>query len=303
LRFDYFHPNAMILTTQATSPFPFWTSQAQQLASKTRYIDPISGIRFYPIEVGGRILAVPGVTSLLGALEPSESKQRLEEWRLRELAAGRDPNAGRERGTRVHGLLEDVIRTGVAQPSCQEDADFFSGMEQYIRSYDEFLWNERPLLQGWEHCWSAPEGDPARLARVWSATWGYAGTPDLIARRRGTTILGDFKTSNRPYYRCHGTKVPRHHETGYKKYVKTVRQLCAYRLAIQEVLGIEIHGLQIIVGLPGAGEAQQFYIQGPEMERETESVKRAAVEFWKLHGQTHSAAAAALPADPVAVAA
>lgn len=290
-------------TTQATSPHPFWTSQAKQLSSRGRYTDPISGIRFYPIEVNGCILAVPGVTSLLGAIEPSETKQRLEEWRQREIAAGRDPNARRECGTRVHGLLEDLIRTGDANPSCQEDADFFDGMGDYIRSYDEFLWNERPLIQGWEHCWSAPEGDPDRLARVWSAVWGYAGTPDLIARRRGVTILGDFKTSTREYYRCHGDKVPRHHETGYKKYVKTVRQLCAYRLAIQEVLDLEIHALQIIVGLPQAGKAQQFYIQGPELERETENVKRAAVQFWKQHGQSGTATAAPLPARPSVLAA
>jgi hypothetical protein len=290
-------------TTQATSPHPFWTSQAKQLSSRGRYTDPISGIRFYPIEVDGRILAVPGVTSLLGAIEPSETKQRLEEWRQREIAAGRDPNARRDCGTRVHGLLEDLIRTGDASPGCQEDANFFNGMEQHIRAYDEFLWNERPLRQGWEHCWSAPEGNPERLARVWSAVWGYAGTPDLIARRRGVTVLGDFKTSTREYYRCHGDKVPRHHETGYKKYVKTVRQLCAYRLAIQEVLDLQIDALQIIVGLPQAGRAQQFYIQGPELERETENVKRSAVQFWKQYGQSHTAAAAELPVRPAALAA
>jgi len=291
-------------TTQAISPQRFWTAQALELTSPKRYIDPVSGIRFYPIEVDGRLLAVPGVTSLLGALDPPESKTRLEEWRQREVAAGRDPNAGRERGTRVHGLLEDVIRTGNANPASQEDADFFSGMEQYIERYDRFLWNERPLVQGWEHVWSAPEGHPHRLARVWSALWGYAGTPDLIAQRRGVTILGDFKTSNRPYYRCHGDKVPQHHQTGYKKYVKTVRQLCAYRLAIQEVLDIEIHGLQIIVGLPEAGKAQQFYIQGPELERETEAVKRSAVEFWTKYGQQiHSAPAAPPVLRPAAAAA
>lgn len=286
-----------------TAPHRYWTRQALPLQSPRRYTDPISGIRFYPITVDGKLLAVPGVTSLLGALEPPETKQRLEEWRKKEVAAGRDPNAGRERGTRVHGLLEDLIRTGGANPQCQADADYFSGMERYIENYDAFLWNERPLVQGWEHCWSAPEGDPNRLARVWSALWGYAGTPDLIATRRGLNILGDFKTSTRPYFRCSGSKVPQHHEVGYKKYVKTVRQLCAYRLAIQEVLGIEIDKLQIIVGLPKAGEAQQFFVHGPEIERETETVKRMAVQFWEKFGQIHGAAAGSRAARPAVAAA
>lgn len=286
-------------------PHRFWTSQALPLRSARRYTDPVSGIRFYPITVEDRLLAVPGVTSLLGALEPPETKQRLEEWRKKEVAAGRDPNAGRNRGTRVHGLLEDLIRTGRADPQCQADADYFSGMERYIEPYEEFLWNERPLVSGWDHCWSAPESDPDRLARVWSAVWGYAGTPDLIARRRGLTILGDFKTSTRPYFRCSGDRVPQHHEVGYKKYVKTVRQLCAYRLAIQEVLEIPIDGLQIIVGLPEAGKAQQFFVHGPEMERETETVKRMAVQFWQRFGQlqqSHGAAAEQAAARPAAAA-
>jgi hypothetical protein len=164
------------------------------------------------------------------------------------------------------------------------DACFFSGMEEHLDPYEEFLWSERPLRDGWEHCWSAPAGDPDRLARVWSTVWGFSGTPDLIARRsKGVNVLGDFKTAARPYFRCHGSAVPNHKKTGYKKYKKTVRQLCAYRIAIKETLGIDIHALQIIVGLPQPGKAQMFYVQGTELEIETENVKRAAVMFWSQY--------------------
>jgi len=282
------------MTLAATvRPHPFWTSCAPFDASpvKPRFICTTTGVRLYfiPHPSGEGFLAVPGVTSVLGSEQTPEEAERLEAWRQREIAAGRDPNAGRERGTRVHGLLEDVIRTGVANPASQEDADFFSGMEQYIAAYDEFLWNERPLRAGWEHCWSAPEGDPHRLARVWSPTWGFAGTPDLIAVRNGVRVVGDFKTSNKPYFRCHGDKVPRHQELGYKKYKKTVRQLCAYRLAIKEILGLETDALHIIVGLPEQGKAQQFWVQGPELEYETEQFKRLAVEFWKRFGLNKAA--------------
>jgi hypothetical protein len=331
---------------------PFWVAKGLRLSADSgyrRFIDPFSGIRYYPIPApdGDGMIAVPGVTSILGVLSEPEEQQRLEEWRKGQLEQGLDPDSGRRRGSRVHARLESFIRTGdgsVILPAAAEglepsplpstaalqvdlrramadghedvllarakdedllalvhdamngkdlasdeaqllqdliDSCFYSGMEQYLEPYESFLWNERPLRSGWDHCWSAAPGEPDRLARVWSSVWGFSGTPDLIAqRRRGVVVLGDFKTSNKPYFRCSGTKVPAHRDVGYKKYKKTVRQLCAYRIAIKETLGIDIHALQIIVGLPQPGRAQMFYIQGTELEIETENFKQAAVAFW-----------------------
>jgi hypothetical protein len=261
-------------------------------ASRQRFIDPISGIRFYPVPIPGtdEWVALPGVTSILGAMATAEENQRLEEWRQREIAAGRDPNERRECGSRVHGLLECDIRglpfpvpaTEQEEKWRKQDLDFYSGMEVHLRKYETFLWSEKPLVPGWEHCWSAPPGDPTRLARVWSLAWGFSGTPDLIARRINQLLmLGDFKTSKDPYYRCSGDKVPQFKENGFKKYKKTVRQLCAYRLAIKETLGLEIDHLQIIVGLPQPGKAQMFYVHGAELELETENFKKAAIKFWE----------------------
>lgn len=263
---------------------PCWIESAPTALHRQRYIDPASGIRFYPIpppDGTGPWLAVPGVTSILSDASSDEDRERLERWRQRELAAGRDPNAGRERGTRVHAALEDYIRGVEPQFTTDVDAAAFSGMEKHLDRYEAFLWNERPLVQGWEHCWSAPPEDPDRLARVWSWQWGYAGTPDLIGQhRRGLTVLGDFKTSNQPYYRCSGSQVPAFKQTGFKKYKKTVRQLCAYKLAAEEMLGVHIDALQIIVGLPALGEAQMFFIQNHELELEMEAFKQLAAQFW-----------------------
>lgn len=271
----------------ARPPTPLWQVKALRLPGDKveRYIDPATGIRFYPIPApdGDGLMAVPGVTSLLSAADTPEEKQRLRDWRDREIAAGRDPNAGRDRGTRVHGLLENYIR-GISSPDAsEEDLDFFTGMERHLDGYEEFLWSERPLISGWEHCWNAPEGHPDRLARVWNWLYGYGGTPDLLARRRrGRVVLGDFKSSSRPYYRCSGRPVPRWHETGYKKYKKTVRQLCAYKMAVEQTLDLHVDMLQIIVGLPKRGEAQMFYIEGAELELETERFKQAALQFWQV---------------------
>lgn len=262
-----------------------WQRRAPIVHSAERYIDGASGIRFYPLPVAhpaGGFYAVPGVTSILSAVAPPEEKQRLIEWRARTIASGKDPDEGRERGTRVHNLMEGYIRTGTITPEQPGDQDFFDGIATYLAPYEAFLWNERPLVDGWGHVWSAPPGDPHRLARVWNTTWGYGGTPDLIAvRKGGTVVLGDLKTSTRPYYRPGGRAVPQHQAIAYKKYKKAVRQLCAYRMAIRETLELDVHALQIIVALPEQGKAQQFYIQGAELEYESEKFKQAAAQFWQ----------------------
>lgn len=263
------------------APQRFWASRAIQTSEPSRY--KAGDIRLYPIpnHAGPGFLAVPGVTSVLSFSDTEEDRARLKAWQERELAKGRDPNEGRERGTRVHGILEDYIRTGQCQGDTK-DVLIAEAMAPHLDDYDEFLWNERPLRLGWEHCWSAPDGHPDRLARVWSSEWGFAGTPDLISRHKdGATVLSDFKTSSRPYFRpAPGEVVPSYQRGGYKKFCKTVRQLCAYRMAIHEILGLTIDRLQIIVGMPN-GKAQNFLIEGTMIDQETERFKKLVVAFWQ----------------------
>lgn len=270
---------------------PSWEWAApREAVEQDRYICPVTGIRFYYIPAlnGGRI-AVPGVTSILGDDAPPEEKLRLENWRRKEEASGRDPDAGRKRGSATHAVLESVVRGDLKlEGEADEDTirqsevlSYASGMEVPLRRFDSFLWSEKPLISGWSHCWSAPRPGVKPLARVWSRTWGFAGTPDLIGRMKGLTVLSDFKTSARPYFRSPGRPVPQHQKISYLKYVKTVRQLCGYRLAIRETLDLEIDRLQIIVGLPKPGRHQVFWVPQVEMERETEAFKRACVRFWE----------------------
>jgi hypothetical protein len=270
---------------------PAWLSIAPRPSSfGPRFICPETGLRFYAIPGPNGSLAVPGVTSLLSADADPEEKQRLRNWQEKELREGRDPKAGAKRGTRTHSMLEAYIRTGVLEPrnDSPEEAEayaFAQGMERHLRHYDDFIWSEAPLRSGWEHVWSEADEEGVRLARVWSATWGVAGVPDLIGRhRRGLTILSDFKSSLRPYYRHSGGPIPNHCRTGYLKFKKTTRQLCLYRLAVKETLGIDIDALQIIVGLPTPGESQMFFIRPHEIELETEKAKQQCVRFWNRYG-------------------
>ena len=277
---------------------PAWHRKAAtQSRGVPRYICPHTGIRFYDVPDGrGGQLALPGATSVLSHDAPAEERERLALWRQKEIDEGRDPDAAAKRGTAVHAVLEDVVR-GIPLPDLQtcEDSEvlrYASGMDVHLAGYDSFLWNERPLVRGWEHCWSEAGPDGHRLARVWSTLWGFAGTPDLLGRHRcGLNILGDFKTSTRPYFRCSGRSVPEYKRIGYLKYKKTVRQLCAYRLAMMEMFDIQIDALQIIVGLPENGKAQMFFIRKHEIELETLAFKKSAMRFWDRQNRLRSCAA------------
>jgi hypothetical protein len=276
------------LTTRPTwAPVPWKEKAHRPPQGEARYICPHTGIRFYPIPTGpGETLAVPGVTSILSRTDSKESKDRLESWKQRQLKAGKDPDAGRKRGSIVHELLEGWIR---GEPNLEHEEhpetgtpiSYATGMEQHLEEYDSFLWSERPLVRGWEHCWSERDREGERIARVWSSIWGFAGVPDVIGRCGNINSLDDFKSSERPYVRCVGAPVADHQKTGYLKYKKTVKQLCAYKLAIEETLGIEIHRIRIIVGLPQTNNSQIFTVSPTEIAQETEAFKKACAEFWR----------------------
>lgn len=253
-----------------------------------RFICPQTGIRFYgvPSKLGEGEIALPGVTSVLGSQDTPEDKQRLKEWRQREIEKGRDPDAGRERGTRVHGLLERFILGEHPTPEIEDDIPFYEGMKSKLVDYEEFLWSEKPLISGWDHVWSGPPSDKRRIARVWSEIWGAAGTPDILGRLKNRRyVLADFKTSNQPYFRPTRNYVPHYRQVGYKKYKKTVRQMCAYSLMVKEVLDIDVDEFHIIVGLGKADDAQSFWIDPSEIARETENFKQLCARFWQQQEQ------------------
>jgi hypothetical protein len=225
--------------------------------------------------------ALPGATTLLGALAPREDKERLENWRKKEIKAGRDPNAAADRGTKVHALLERRILGLSLACDDPEVLAYATGMDEGFEEFDSFLWSEKPLIRGWEHCWNTQdESHPDRLARVWSTEWGISGVPDLIGVRRGRHVLSDFKSAKAPYFApVHGQQIPWGEKYNAMKFFKTVKQLCLYSLAIEETLGIHIDELEIRVGYPGGSQI----IAVPEMTyaRELETAKKACVEFWE----------------------
>jgi hypothetical protein len=252
-----------------------------------------TGLRMYPIPdprgLDYGLLAVPGVTSVLGALSPAADKQRLENWRAREVAAGRDPEAGSKRGTLVHELLEGRVLGRSLRSDNLTIAQFAQGMDAGFEEFDSFLWSEKPLIRGWEHCWNtSDESHPDRLARVWSTEWGISGTPDLIGVRNGKNVLSDFKTSSKLYFQPkHGEPVPYNQKFPYMKYKKCVAQLCMYSLAIEETLGLSIDELEIRVGTPE--QSQILQVSEMEYRRELENAKKSCVQFWERYFEFHTA--------------
>lgn len=287
-----------------------WLTAAHRVpkAQFKRHITNVYGreLRVYPCPLpeSDELVLLPGATSILSATAPPKDNETLERWRLKEIAAGRDPKEGANRGSIVHALLEHRVR-GMRLPSEVKVEDtvhtvtdrhmaFYNGMWEHIKDFDHFVWNEEPLMYGdrWGHVWSTPDrDDPDCLARVWSTAWGFAGTPDLLSfcKQRSGHVLSDFKTSKEPYYQpVGGSPVPSGCGYGFKKYKKTVRQLCLYDLAIQETLGLEVCDYQIVVGTPTG--TQSLWVPAYERRQEMETAKRLCMRFWEEAARSQSQA-------------
>lgn len=268
-----------------------------------RFIDPASGIRFYPVPnpTGEYLVAFPGATSLLGFVAPQQTKDTLNRWRAKEVAAGRDPSAAANTGTLVHSCMERIVRGEDPAPDNEDVAILLEGMPEGLSEYTSFIWNEAPLRS--EHFFTYNTTDlthPDRLPRVWSYRLGCSGTPDLLGRRRGRICLGDFKTSKRPYVQAGAGEVVKYGDgLGYKSYKKTVRQLICYAFCIEETLGITVDDFQIIVGLRDGHQI----LEVPEWEIAMErwSVLSMAQRFWNAYGELKMSELKQLEATPSGV--
>jgi hypothetical protein len=220
----------------------------------------INGRRHYQVQPG---VFVPSVTTVLGATSSPKDQAVLSNW-LAKNPGGREAAAAR--GTAIHAACEDYIRgRPVSVPA--EIQCFWDGLARHLDTYDGFLWSEVPLLPEHRHLVDEESG----IAMVYSLEYRYAGVPDLIALRNGAHFLVDFKTSNGPYCRffpkADSPEVIDAGGTfgGWKKYQKCATQLAAYKIAIKETLGIDIHRVEILTSTPEI--TQRFQIHGPELKK------------------------------------
>ena len=210
----------------------------------------LNGKRHYttPLPTG----PAPSVTTILSETASEQNKKKLEMWSKKN--PGQKEKAA-ERGTAIHAAMEHYLADGIKKPEIADEyRDFWEGMPQVLDQFDEVIWAERPLKK--EHKFTVG-GDG--VARVWGTNddgHSFAGAPDVIAYKKNTLYLADLKTSVKPYSR----RWPKQYEKGsqewrdllggYMKYKKTLKQLAAYDLGIQQTLDLKVDAAAILVSTP-----------------------------------------------------
>jgi len=167
------------------------------------------GKRYYVTPEGEKL---PSVTTVLGAMKKAE----IMAWRKRvgEEAANAISRKAAGRGTNVHTLCERYLnneKLGNIMPDAKE---MFTDLVPYLDNIDNIWYQEQAL---------------------WSHQLGLAGRVDCIAEYEGKLSVIDFKTSKR---------------------IKTKEniqdyfwQTCAYALMTEELTGIPVNDLVIIMAV------------------------------------------------------
>lgn len=133
----------------------------------------INGTRFY--DTGEA--KYPSVTTVTGIL----NKEAILEWRKRvgEEEANRVSARASKRGTQIHSLCEDYLKTGSANAG-PFDQEMFKSLIPELDQIDNIHALESPL---------------------YSKKFKVAGTVDCIAEYKGILSVIDFKTSGRIKYK------------------------------------------------------------------------------------------------------
>ena len=167
------------------------------------------GKRYYVTPEGEKL---PSVTTVLGAMKKAE----IMAWRKRvgEESANAISRKAAGRGTNVHTLCERYLnneKLGNIMPDAKE---MFTDLVPYLDNIDNIWYQEQAL---------------------WSHQLGLAGRVDCIAEYEGKLSVIDFKTSKR---------------------IKTKEsiqdyfwQTCAYALMTEELTGIPVNDLVIIMAV------------------------------------------------------
>ena len=166
------------------------------------------GTRTYKTPSG---FSYPSVTTITG----QATAEGIAKWRARvgNEEANRVSARASARGTRVHQLCEDYLRTGNAEPDIF-DAEMFGAIRFLLDQIDEI------------HCLEDP---------LYSDHLQVAGTVDCIGDFQGRLSVIDFKTASKPKDR----------DDIHNYFMQTA----AYAVAFEERTGIPIGRLVIIMAV------------------------------------------------------
>lgn len=209
----------------------------------------INGKRHYhtPFVTG----PAPSVTTILSETASEANKQKLEMWSKNNPGV---KEAAAERGTSIHYGMEQYLK-GNKTPDIPKDySPFWDGMPKVLDQFEEVLWAETPML---EHHQFTLSNDG--IGRVWGQDEegrAWCGSPDIIGVANGKLTLADLKTSVKPYSRNWPKNVEKGSQEwrdllgGNLKFKKTLKQLAAYDLGVQQTLGMKVQQAAILVSTP-----------------------------------------------------
>jgi len=171
--------------------------------------ETVDGKRFYTLPDGSKL---PSVTTVLGA----QKKDAIMAWRKRvgEEAANKISKQATGRGTNVHTLCERYLNNEPLGTIMPDALEMFHSLKPVLNKIDNIHYQECAL---------------------WSKQLGMAGRVDCIGEYEGVLSVIDFKTSKRV------------------KLITEIEdyfwQTCAYSLMYEEMVGIPIDNLVIIMAV------------------------------------------------------
>jgi hypothetical protein len=235
----------------------------------------LNGKRYYntPFNSG----PAASVTTILSETASEANKQKLAMWSKNN--PGKKEEAA-ERGTTVHSYMEHYLKKEDFEVD-ESLAHFWTKMPALLDQFDEVIWAETPLLDAHIHALS--NDGVGRVFGRDSENRAWAGSPDIIGVVKNKLTLADLKTAEKPYCRTWPTnKNAEEYRTllsGHLKFKKTVLQLAAYDLGIEQTLGLKIQQAAIIVALPN--RTQVFKISRNYLNVSRDKWLKLVEEYYK----------------------
>lgn len=184
--------------------------------TRLKRIDSDKG-RVYETPEGAKY---PSVTSVVGLYKA----QAIQEWRNRvgHEEANRISSRASSRGTAIHSLCEEYLKTGKATPSIF-DHEMYTSLVPHLDEIDNIHALESPLYSNYLK---------------------VAGTVDCVAEYKGKLHIIDFKTSSRVKTR----------DDIHDYFMQT----SAYAVMFEELTGIPVPRVLIIMGVDHMKEPLTF---------------------------------------------
>lgn len=134
--------------------------------------------RRYLFTENNQTLYYPSMTTILSGTKGEFNKNFLKDWRAKEIAAGRNPDEGSDRGTLIHEAAETLLLSGSFDRETLPDSvkPYWDALQPIFDEIEIVLAVETPIYHP-------------------KAKWG--GRIDLLVWMNGKIVLLDFKTKSK----------------------------------------------------------------------------------------------------------